>query len=277
MFCQTRAFEAMLKKLNISETSKKYLVKRFFSYLGKSGFTVSAPEAARETSRLIKQLTHIIDPFKYEKESINQYLMKLYPKLEREVETSSNPFDIALRLAIAGNTIDNIANPDFNIDTTINHVLSANFKIDHSSFLLDQIQKAKRILYLGDNAGEIVLDKLFIKTLEHPAIFYAVRGSEVINDATFSDALSVGMNEVTTVISNGSDAPSTILTDVSKRFIDVYSRADLIISKGQGNFEGLQNEKSEKIFFLFMVKCNVIGHLIKAEVGDFVVMNKMNL
>lgn len=277
IICQQRALNDRLEKLNVSAKVRKNLNRQFNLYMAESGNTVSAPVGAREISRLIKNQTLLSDPYAKEKRIINDYMMDLFPVLEKDIESSPNRFNKALRLAIAGNIIDNIANPDFNINATINHVLSNDFRIDHSSALFDRIQKAKMILYLGDNAGEIVLDKLFIKTINHPAVIYAVRGAEVINDATLSDAEAVGMKEVASLISNGSDAPSTILDDVSEEFIYLFNKADLIISKGQGNFEGLLNDNSGKIFFLFMVKCKVIGDIINAEVGDFVVMNKVIL
>jgi len=198
--------------------------------------------------------------------------LKLYPELKKEVEISENPFDKALRLSIAGNIIDVVASPDFNIRRTINHVLASEFRIDHSKKLFDEIKKAKTILYLGDNAGEIVLDKLFIEAIDHPNIYFAVRGAPVLNDVTIKDALIVGMNEKAKVISNGSDFPSTLINRTSHKFREVYNHADLIISKGQGNLEGLLNEKSKNIFFLFMVKCETIGKLIGAGKGDFVVV-----
>jgi uncharacterized protein with ATP-grasp and redox domains len=132
---------------------------------------------------------------------------------------------------------------------------------------------AKNILYLGDNAGEIVMDKLFLETIKHQNVYYAVRGMPVINDVTIEDAKYVGIDKFAKIISNGYDSPSTILDKCSEEFINIYNKADLIISKGQGNLEGLINVKNEKIFFLLMVKCGVIGDELGVKKGDFVVYN----
>lgn len=277
LFCQTRAFEDKVKKISISEVERNTLVKEFFNYMSNGGSSKSAPEAAGDIYGLLSKLTNIIDPFKDEKEFINEHLLKLYPQFKKGVRSSINPFDMALRLSIAGNIIDIIASPDYNIQRTINHVLSSDFRIDHSDVLFQEIQKAKTILYLGDNAGEIVLDKLFIKTINHPNLIFAVRGWPVINDVTIDDATAVGMQNVAEVISNGSDAPSTLLSKVSDEFREMYNNADLIISKGQGNLEGLLNEKTKNIFFLFMVKCEVIGKIIGANKGDFVVLRNSTI
>lgn len=277
IFCHTKAFEDKISKISLSEDVKNSLVKTFYKYMSDNGLMKSAPQAASDIYAIISRSTNINDPFKKEKDFINKYLLKLYPELKREVEYSENPFDKALRLSIAGNIIDSVASPDYNIQRTINHVLSSEFKIDHSDMLFHEIQKAKSILYLGDNAGEIVLDKLFIETINHPNITFAVRGAPVINDITIEDATLVGMQNVAQVISNGSEAPSTLLSEVSHEFLEIYNNADLIISKGQGNLEGLLNEKLKNIFFLFMVKCNVIGKRIGADKGDFVVVKNSTI
>ncbi len=277
IFCHIRAFEKKLKELPVKNDLKKSLVWDFFKYISNLEESKSAPEAASDIYRLIRNSTHINDPYAKEKDFINNYLLKLYPEFKAEVESSIDPFDKALRFSIAGNIIDNVASPDYNINRTINHVLSSDFRIDHATFLYEEIHKANTILYLGDNAGEIVLDKLFIETIGHPNIYFAVRGNPVINDVTLIDADSVGMDDVAKVISNGSDAPSTIIDKVSEDFLEIYHKADLIISKGQGNLEGLINEKSKNIFFLFMVKCEIIAKLIGADKGDFVVVRNSSI
>lgn len=273
IFCQTRAFEKKVSEFRISEDLKYALTKDYFKYMANADECLSAPEAASDIYRLMRNKTKILDPFKDEKAAINNYLLELYSEFKIDVESSKNPFDKALRLSIAGNIIDNVASPDYNLHKAFTHVLSSDFAIDHSAQLYDEIQKADTILYLGDNAGEIVMDKLFIETIHHPNVYFAVRGLPVINDVTIEDANLVGMQNVANLISNGTDAPSTILSKSSDEFLAIYEKADVIISKGQGNFEGLMNEKSKNIFFLFMVKCEVIAEIVGAEKGDFVVTN----
>ncbi len=118
--------------------------------------------------------------------------------------------------------------------------------------------RAGRILYLADNAGEIVFDRLLVEALAPQRVTLAVRGTPVLNDATAADARAVGLTEICEVIDNGSDAPGTVLEDCSREFRQRFSTADLIIAKGQGNFETL-SEAPGNIFFLFKVKCPVIA------------------
>jgi len=143
--------------------------------------------------------------------------------------------------------------------------------IDHTNQLKEALEKASTVLYLGDNSGEIVLDKLFIETINHPNLYFATRGGKVINDITLEDAEMVGITKVAKVISNGYDAPSTLLDYCSPEFRNLFNQADVIISKGQGNLEGLIHNRSKDIFFLLMVKCSVIGDMIGVEEKNSVV------
>ncbi len=186
---------------------------------------------------------------------------------------SADPFATALRLAIAGNIIDFAANDNFNLQATIDKALKAEFAIDHSKQLKQKLEIAKHVLYLGDNAGEIVFDKLFIETIKHHDITFVVKGAPVINDATMQDAEYIGMSSAARVISNEYNAPSTIVHKSGKEFQQYFEKADLIISKGQGNLEGLLPLNDSRIFFLLMVKCNVMAELLNVEKDGLVVFN----
>ena len=137
------------------------------------------------------------------------------------------------------------------------------------------LKRANTILYLGDNAGEIVCDKILIEEIqrnfEAKTIFFAVRGFPIINDVLLEDAYECGMDKTATVISNGSDAPGTILEDCSQKFLEIYHFADMIISKGQGNFETL-SDREECLFFLLRAKCPVITVDINCSIGDTVLI-----
>jgi uncharacterized protein with ATP-grasp and redox domains len=157
------------------------------------------------------------------------------------------------------------------LHSTIDKVLNSDFAIDDSLELKRALSEAKTVLYLGDNCGELVFDKLFIETIMHPNLIYAVRGEPVINDVTLEDACYVGMDRVADLVSNGYDAPSTLLEHCSPEFLEVFNRADVIISKGQGNLEGLLGKTDKEVYFLLMVKCEVIADALGVKKGGFVV------
>lgn len=198
-------------------------------------------------------------------------VLGLYPQLKEQVLHSANPFDTALRLAIAGNIIDLAVCNEFNLPAAMSKVLSSNFAVDNSNELKLELARANSVLYLGDNAGEIVFDKLLIETIMHPNLTYVVRGSSIVNDATLNDATYVGINLVADVISNGYDAPSTIFECCSQEFKEIFMQADVIIAKGQGNFEGLFTNSPKNFFSLLMVKCDVIADALAVLKGDFII------
>ncbi len=272
-FCFTRAFEKLLVKEDVPLQAKNSFTNEMISLYHNNRERLTAPEFARALHNILKVYTRNHDPYRNEKKESNDEALGMIPQLKKIIESSADPFNCALRLAIAGNIIDFAANDDFNLKATIDRALKDEFAIDHSAQLKEALSKAENILYLGDNAGEIVFDKLFIDTLGHPGITYAVRGAPVINDATMEDALYTGMQSSARVISNGYDAPSTIVGKSAAEFREYFDSADLIISKGQGNLEGLIDGNDSRIFYLLMVKCDVIAELLNVRKESLVVFN----
>ncbi|HTN68459.1 MAG TPA: ARMT1-like domain-containing protein [Dysgonamonadaceae bacterium] len=272
MDCHFNAFDRLLTKHEATYNQRQ----EFFGYFNlvmARGASLTMAQLYSELNREFCRITGVNNPYAKEKAESNSLSLSLYKKFRTKVLESANPFDMALCLAIAGNIIDYGANANFDVPVTIQKVLESEFAIDHSKELITRIKSASRILYLGDNAGEIVFDKLFIEMIMHPRLTFVVRGSHVLNDATLEDAQQVGMNLVADVISNGYDAPSTVLSECSDEFLRHYNEADLIISKGQGNFEGLIEENDPRIFHLLMVKCDVVAELLHVEKDSFVVCN----
>lgn len=261
-----------MDKFGVAEEKRNELFSSLIKDLAQIDLNKSySPEVARNVIESIKSNINISDPYLAEKQESNTELMKHYDEFKKKVSSADNAFDTALRLAIAGNIIDFGPGHKFDIWETIDHVFNSEFAIDHSALLEEEIRKAQSILYLADNCGEIVLDKLFIETINHPNITVAVREKPILNDATEIEAKEIGIPEVARLINNGDDTPSTMLHRVSKDFLDAYKSADLIIAKGMGNFEGLMDENDPRLFYLLMVKCPVIGKKVGAQKGEFIV------
>jgi uncharacterized protein with ATP-grasp and redox domains len=270
-FCFARAFEKLLEQERLTVAEKNSFTRGMAMLYSKTHENFSAPGFSRELHQILKLYSNNSDPYIEVKKQSNDLVLGMYPALKKLLLESENPFETALRLAIAGNIIDFAVGDHYNLEATIQKVLKSGFAIDHSSELRSALSEAKSVLYLGDNAGEIVFDKLFIETIKHPNLTYVVRGAPIINDATMDDALYVGMDSVAYVISSGYDAPSTILEKCTEEFQQLFLKADIIISKGQGNLEGLLDKTKKEIFFLLMVKCDVIAEALKVKKGDFVV------
>jgi damage-control phosphatase, subfamily I len=271
--CFLKTYMRLFQKFNVSEKQQHDFLD-FFNQTMLNASELSSPEIQRILSKNFCKIIHVADPFFEEKKSSNCIALELYKTWKPRVIEASSPFDMALRLAIAGNVMDYGASSNFDINKTMENVINAKLAINHSALLRQRILNANKILILGDNAGEIVFDKLFIETIMHSDVTYAVKDGPILNDVTLNDAEQTGMLDVADVISNGFDAPSTVLKCCSKDFMNIYQSADLIISKGQGNFEGLMNENDPRIFFLLMAKCDTIGNLLNVSKGSFVVYNQ---
>ena len=233
-------------------------------------FGATPPEIGREVYRIISERTGIKDPYRKIKEKCTRQALSLYPELKKLINSSEDRLMTAVRLSIAGNIIDYGANFDFDLKKDVGTILSQDFSINHYREFCEALDKARKILYLADNAGETVFDRLLIEEINRPVI-YVVRAHPVINDATREDALLAGIDKVAEIVSSGCDAPGNILKFCSDEFLNIYRSADLIISKGQGNYEGLSDEE-RPIFFLLKAKCHVIARDIGINEGSIVLM-----
>ncbi len=233
----------------------------------------SPPRIGREIHRRLRELTGDIDPYRTVKQHSNELALHLYPRLQQEVEQSDDPFNTALRLAIAGNIIDFGCKSQVSEDDVHESLEQAADAVINEGAVEDlktSAESAGNILYLADNAGEIVLDRLLIERLPTKKVTVAVKGAPVINDAVREDAEAARLSEIAEVIDNGCDAPGTILEVCSPEFQQRFHQADLVISKGQGNYETL-SDLDREIFFLLKAKCPVIARHIECEVGKMVV------
>ena len=226
------------------------------------------PETGELIYQKVRKITGVEDPYKKIKESNITEALALYPTLKQVVKNSRNKLLTAIRIAIAGNVIDLGVDKEFNILEDVHKVLKQDFAIFDYEEFITQLEKAKSILYLGDNAGESVFDKILIEEMGKP-VTYVVRDIPVINDVTVEDAVSSGLDELTEIISSGTTAPGTILKLCNDDFLHRFNNADMIISKGQGNYEGLSNV-NRSVFFLLIAKCYVIANDLKVKENDIV-------
>jgi len=226
------------------------------------------PETARLIYRKVREITGKYDPYQEIKNESTSKALALYPALKKKVEASNDRLLTAIRIAIEGNIIDFGASWRFNIEEEIENALKRDFAIlDYDEFR-NRLNETHEILYIGDNAGECVFDKILIEEMKKPVI-YIVRDMPVINDATYQDAVQAGIDKVATILSSGTDAPGTIVSTCSPELKQIYNRSTFIISKGQGNYEALSKEKGA-IFFLLKVKCHVIAKDIGVSEGDII-------
>jgi len=241
----------------IDEAGQKRILTSVMSALESTPDGASPPTMAREIHRLVREIGGNPDPYRAVKVSSTEHALTWYPVLRERIDTAADPLDMAIRLSIAGNIIDLGASAEYDLEDSIERVLSQPLAIDDTPALRRRLGNVSRLLYLGDNSGESVFDRLLIETLDVP-VTYAVRGAPTINDVTRQEAIEAGLEPVAEIIDNGSDAPGTLLETTSTAFRERFDSAELILAKGQGNFESLSHVDAP-IFFLLQAKCSVIA------------------
>jgi len=232
----------------------------------------SPPAIGQQIHGLIRELIGNNDPYRELKQQSNRLALIMCAELKETVRTSEDPLETAVKLAIASNIIDlgvKTSIKESEIEQIINDSLITNFDGRQIEDFRNAVNQAKQILYLADNAGEIVFDRLLIEQLPCEKITVVVKARPVINDATMEDAKVAGLTEIVEVIDNGSDAPGTILESCSQTFRNRFAKADLIIAKGQGNYETL-SDVEKNIIFILKAKCPVIAKDLGCEVGEMI-------
>ena len=271
--CLVRQALDAARRVSPDESLHERIVRDVLQYAAAMDLQPSPPVLAQRIHRRLRQMSGLRDPYRAAKARQTEMGWAMLPELETQLAAAVDPLTAAARMAIAGNVIDLGASPAVtasDIRRTLQSALSAPFKGDADGFRR-AVDGARSILYLADNAGELVFDRLLVAQLPHGRVTVAVRGAPVINDATLADARAAGLNEMATLIDNGSDAPGTLLDDCTPAFRERFDQADLVIAKGQGNYESLNGE-NKPIYYLLTVKCPVIAQRVGQPPGTQLLM-----
>ena len=271
---QRQAIQA-LRFVTDDEAVQEKILRLVVAKLEAMDWSGTPPQMAHAVHRIVIEESGVEDPYKEVKRKYNDMALDLYPEIKRTVEESNEPLLAAVRMAIAGNIIDFGANQDFDLNKTISAVIGEEFAIFDYSQLETVLENANTMVYLADNTGEIVFDRILLETIldRHPHIgkvVFAVKGAPVINDATIDDARYAGIDKLSGVefLQVGTGLPNSGIERTSKKFHEILDSADLVISKGQGNYEALGDHSG--IFFLLMAKCPVIASDLNVKIGDIV-------
>ena len=264
--CILRMTITSLRKLPLDEAAVKALYTDILEIPALHGLnwdTTSVEVIENIWQKIVKRV-NTPDPFFEEKANQNQKIMDLYPYLEGMVNAAADPLFMAVKLSILGNSMDlMVADKSVTFENSISEKVKMPLSNENYSQFKQQLKASKHVLIFGDNAGEIVFDKLLIETikkLHHPEITFVVRSMPTLNDATLKEAKSVGLDRIATVVENGIDGPvpGTLLNRCSSKIKDLVRQSDLIISKGGGNFDTLDEQRkhlAKNISFLLLSKC----------------------
>ena len=240
------------------------------------GFSMNKnpPQNATPMYQMISKLLNKPDLYHEVKQKSIKKAEKFIPNCRLWIEKSDNPFLSATKIAVAGNVIDLASEFSFDLKEELWKVLGSDFAIDDTKELYEKLQKSAIIVYLGDNAGENVFDKLYIETLKKLfkdiKVYYFVRSAPIINDITYNDLKNDSINQIATLIDSGVKTPGIIIEDMSKEARVLFENADCIISKGMGNFECLNENRDYPIFYLLKIKCNVVARELDRDLGDII-------
>jgi damage-control phosphatase, subfamily I len=265
--CILRMSITAIRELALNEYAVKELYSRILEIPSLRGqfWDITSAEIIELVWGQIADTTKRRDPFYSLKLEQNKRIMEIYPFLEKVVDEAPDPLSTAVKLAILGNAIDvMISDSKQGIEDSITEKLKMPISKEMFGEFSKRLKQSRHLLFFGDNSGEIVFDKLLIETIRKmydPEIAFVVRSVPTLNDATLDEARQVGIDKAATLIENGIDGPlpGTILRRCSTEVTDLVSRADLIISKGGGNFDTLEEEKGslkEKITFMLLSKCD---------------------
>jgi len=258
------------------------LNKRIVDYVEASGenfdFTKSPPEVASTIYEKMAEIAGMDDLYAELKQHATQKAKTFLPQLQSELQNSSNKLLTAIKIAVAGNVIDLAAEVTFDLDEEMEKVFETKFAYDNFDCLEESLENATTLLYIGDNVGEHIFDYLCIETLQelYPTlvIYYMVRGNPIINDVTMTEAKEAGFDSLCHLVDSGVNTPGFAYERANSESQAIFDEADLVITKGMGNYECLSPSPRSNLCYLLKVKCNVVANSLGQNVGDIIC--KMN-
>lgn len=270
MCCQINKQEHNIRQFDDPEKKVKYM-QEILALMANAGPEACSPSLAIDIKKIYAAYWSIEDDYTQIKHDFNQLMLGLEDRLEEAIRKSSDPLETALLYARIGNYIDFAAMENVEKNVVLSMMEEENKEpldpIEYKNFR-DELSRAKTLLYLTDNCGEIVLDKLAIKILKeqypHLDLTVMVRGLPVVNDATMEDAEEAGLTEIAKVVGNGDGTGGTWFPGISQEAKELLYNADVILAKGQGNFETM-NECGLNIYYLFLCKCDYFQKIFRAK------------
>lgn len=237
-------------------------------------FSKNPPEIAADVYEKMADLANKYDLYDTAKRSATRKALALKPRLEERLNKASDKLYTATKIAVAGNVIDLAAQVAFDIDEELEKIFETEFAYNDFAKLQQKLERAERVVVIGDNVGEHIFDYIFIETLQKiykdRQFFYMVRGNPIINDVTMQEAKEQGFDKLCELVDSGVNTPGFVYERATAEAKEIFESADLVISKGMGNYECLTPQRRENICFLLKVKCSVVANSLSKEIGDII-------
>ena len=260
--------------IGADDTLKSKLVSTVEEMSKDFSFSQSPPEIAADVYEKMAQIAHKEDLYDEVKKLSTQKAQAFVPFLKQKLFTCKDKLLTATKIAVAGNVIDLAAQVEFDLEEELEKIFHTEFAHNDFTALQEALESAKNVVILGDNVGEHIFDYLFIETLQelYPMLTcnYMVRGTPIINDVTCKEAKEAGFDRLCNLVDSGVNTPGFVYERAMKEAQKLFDEADLVISKGMGNYECLSPSHRKNICFLLKVKCNVVANSLGKEVGDII-------
>ena len=268
---------------NISEEQQIVFKQKVLQILASAAENESAPMLVHKIDKVRVEMFGSNTDYSEIKHYFNEYVMKKQERIEAEIAESDDNFMRALQYSMTGNYIDfgameNVSEEKF--EELLTNAKFISLDAEEYNNLKNDLDTARSLVFLHDNCGEIVFDHVLIKTLKklYPNLHITsmVRGVPVLNDATMEDANQIGLTDTVEVMGNGSTIAGTCLEEVSEEALKVIQNADVIIAKGQGNFETLFG-CGLNVYYLFMCKCHLFANRFQKKLYEGMLINDKSL
>ena len=264
--------------IHADEALSRRMVQRVETLAETFDFRQSPPEVASDVYEQMAQLAGMDDLYAELKAHATEKAKAFIPQLHKELDHSDDKLLTAVKIAVAGNVIDLAAEVSFDLNEEMEKIFETHFDYDDVALLKKSLQEASTLLYIGDNVGEHIFDHLCIETLQqlYPKleIYYMVRGNPIINDVTMLEAKAAGFEELCHLVDSGVNTPGFVYERATSESQRLFDEADLVLTKGMGNYECLSPSPRSNLCYLLKVKCNVVANSLGQQVGDIIC--KMN-
>ncbi|NOQ30842.1 MAG: DUF89 family protein [Helicobacteraceae bacterium] len=272
--CLINQAQRVSTSINASDELSKELISSVSEASKNFSFNQSPPEIASSLYENMATIANRSDLYKKQKEDATKLASKLLPTLKEKLLNSQNLLLDATKISVAGNVIDLATTVMFDLEDQLEEIFDVDFAYDDFEELKNSLQTSSTLLFIGDNVGEHIFDYLYIEKIQELfpklEISYMVRGNPIINDVTMKEAKEIGFDKLCSLVDSGVNTPGFAYDRANKFSKDLFDSADMVITKGMGNFECLSEAHRKNLFFLFKVKCNVVASCVGKSLGDLI-------
>jgi hypothetical protein len=277
--CLMRQTLNTVQQVTTDKAVQAAVLREVAAYMAQANADVPPAKFSQPMYAIVAQRTGVADPFDEVKRQTNALALQLLPEVSEQVRQSHDPLGKALHAAAAGNVIDAVIRGGFDVHADMLRQLRQPFQVNDLPVFRNMVKRGSKVLYLADNAGEIIFDALVVEQIHRlgAAVTVAVKSGPIINDAMMADAMAAGLPNRCTVMETGSADIGVNWDNASAALRATYDAADVVLAKGHGHFETLFDARHLGLFFLLKAKCPVVANVLNCNIGDLAFIHAAHL